>query len=363
MEAEKTRAGASEEVYLRGPAAGSVSALDTTVAVVIPAFDAAEQIRSSLPAVLDSVPLVVDAGSGDQTAAVAESLGARVLRMPERAGPAEARNVGAAAVEADVVLFVDADCVAAEGVVERVRRAFADDPELVTLTGSYDDDPADRGFFSLYMNLRHHHTHQGARREGSTFWAGCGAVRLDVFRRVGGFDADRYPRPMIEDIELGMRMKAHGKTRLDPRLQVKHLKRWTLSGVVTTDIWCRAVPWTELIAEGGGIPDDLNTRLSQRCAAALSPLVLLSVVMLPVLVVWRPSWAIVPLAIVAMGWMLSARLAHFFWRRRGPWFGVAGWLFHQVHLLYSAATFALVTLRLKLFGGRADPAQRRAAKL
>ena len=322
----------------------------------MPAFDAAEFLRRTVPAMLDAAKcadaLIVDAGSRDETAAVAESFGVRVLRLPERAGPAEARNAGAAAVDTDVVLFLDADCVAAGDVVDRVRRAFSEDANLVTLTGSYDDSPADQGFFSLYMNLRHHHTHQCARREGATFWAGCGAVRLEAFQRIGGFDAKLYPRPMIEDIELGARMKPHGHTRLDPHLQVKHLKRWTLKGVVTTDIFCRAVPWTRLILDRQGLPDDLNTRLSQRCAAALAPLVLLSVVLLPVLAVLSPVWTLVPLAVLATGWMLSAGLAHFFCRSRGLWFGVTGWLFHQVHLFYSAVTFALVSLRHRASRGR-----------
>jgi len=356
----------SRQVYLLGSGADSLSGVDITVGVVVPAFEAAELLRSSIPALLgggeaDDV-VVVDAGSGDQTAAVAESFGVRVLRMPERVGPAAARNAGARELKTTVALFVDADCVVASDVVERVRRAFREDPDLATLTGSYDDSPEHQGFFSLYMNLRHHHTHQLARREDATFWAGCGAVRLELFRRVGGFDDARYPRPMIEDIELGLRIKEHGAARLDPHLQVKHLKRWTLAGVVRTDIFCRAVPWTELIVERGALADDLNTRVAQRCAAGLAPLVLLSVASLVPVAVWSPGWLPLPLALIAVGWWLSGSLAGFFWRRRGGWFGVAAWLFHQVHLFYSAATFALVAAARRLSPAGATT-QRRAAKL
>jgi len=45
---------------------------------------------------------------------------------------------------------------------------------------------------------------------------------------VGGFDERRFG---IEDVELGYRMTARGfRIVLDPGLQVKHLKRWTLGG-------------------------------------------------------------------------------------------------------------------------------------
>lgn len=329
---------------------------DVSVAVVMPAYEAAHLLSRTLPAAIAAARgadvIVVDPGSSDDTAAVAEKLGARVHRLGRRAGPAEARNAGVELTDADVVLFVDSDCEAAADVVDITRRAFAGAPDLASLTGSYDDRPADEGFFSLYMNLRHHFTHQRARREPATFWAGCGAVRRETFARVGGFDAERFPRPMIEDIELGSRLGEHGRTVLDPDLQVKHLKAWSCVDVIRTDIFSRAVPWTRLILEGAGLPDDLNLRLSQRIAAALAPLALLSLVALPVLAVVAPVWCAVPAVILLASFVLSGDLLAFFARARNPAFAVLAVLFHQVHLTYSAVTFALVTFAHKLGIGR-----------
>jgi len=324
---------------------GAGSAQRPSVAVVVPAWDAADHLRRSLPATLRAAGgagvLVVDAGSTDATSGVASALGARVLRLPRREGPALARNVGAQAVTAEVVLFLDADCVPHADVVERVRRAFQADPELVSLTGSYDPAPPAGNFFSQYMNLRHHHVHQGARREGATFWAGCGAVRRRVFLEVGGFDAVRYPRPQIEDIELGLRLRGRGRMRLDPDLQVTHLKRWTLRSVVETDVRARAIPWTRLVLETGRLPDDLNLRRSQRWAAALAPFALLGALGAPVAALaGRPLLAAASLCALLASLLVCADLVGCFWRRRGPGFALGGWLFHQVHLCYGAATFA-----------------------
>ena len=244
------------------------------VVVVVPAYNAEAHLREVLSAAQragpDGAVVAVDAGSTDATARIAEELGARVIRLPKRAGPAEARNAGAREASAEVILFIDSDCVAHPDVVERVRSAFAEDPELVSLTGSYDAFPREPGFFSQYMNLRHHFTHQVAQREPATFWAGCGAVRRDAFLRLGGFDAERYPSPQIEDIELGMRLARLGKTRLDPQLNVTHLKRWTGRSVVATDVRRRAVPWARLILESGEVPNDLNLRSSQLRHCGLS---------------------------------------------------------------------------------------------
>jgi len=316
------------------------------IAVVIPAYNAAHQLRKSLPQTRHCFPnvpvLVVDAGSTDETEAVARSLGARVLSLSARAGPAQARNAGARAVEAETILFLDADCVPHPDVPERVRAAFRTHPDLVALTGSYDAEPAETGFFSLYMNLRHHFTHQRARTEPATFWAGCGAVRREAFLRAGGFDAERYPRPQIEDIELGTRLRRFGRLRLDPELQVTHLKRWSLRSVVETDIWSRAIPWARLILETGELENDLNLRRSQRVAAALAPLVLLA---LPAgtWAAWTGRWSLLATcaAIIGVSLLLNGDMTRFFARARGPRFAAAAWLFHQIHLVYSAAAFVL----------------------
>ncbi|MCA9320966.1 MAG: glycosyltransferase family 2 protein [Planctomycetes bacterium] len=326
------------------------------LAIVVPAWNAARQLEQTLPAMIKAAGgsrvLVVDAGSTDDTSEVAERFGADVLRLPERQGPAGARNAGTAICDQEVVLFIDADCLPQDDVAGRVREAFAATPDLVSVTGSYDEEPHDRGFFSLYMNLRHHHVHQGARREKATFWAGCGAVRRSAFEAAGGFDARRYPRPMIEDIELGTRLAPLGRMQLDPELQVKHLKRWTLGSVVRTDIVCRAIPWTRVIMEQGQAPDDLNLKLSQRVLAALAPFALLGLAASPALAVLSWVWALLSLVPLALAMALGSDLLGFFRRREGSWFALRAFLFHLVHLVYSAVTYVLVALAWKL--GRRD---------
>lgn len=324
-----------------------VGSQEPTIAIVMPAYNAEAHLPRVLPAAFaaaaaagDCPVLVVDPGSSDRTADLAEELGARVLRLDHRAGPAEARNAGVAEIDADVVLFVDSDCEAHADVVERVRTAFAADPNLVSLIGSYDDAPPDPGFFSGYMNLRHHFTHQHAAREGASFWAGCGAVRREAFLAAGGFDAERFPRPEIEDIELGTRLSEKGRTALDPDCHVKHLKRWTMWGVVSTDIFQRALPWSRLIVERGEMPNDLNVRLSQRVAAALAPFVLLSLVVLPWAALTGVWWVAAGAAgVLAVSLGLHAPMIQCFARTRGPLFAILAWAFHQIHLLYSALTF------------------------
>lgn len=74
--------------------------------------------------------IVVDDGSTDDTAAIAEENGARVIRHPRNRGPAAARNTVARAASAPVVLYLDDDCQAVPDWAERHLRLY-DDPRVV----------------------------------------------------------------------------------------------------------------------------------------------------------------------------------------------------------------------------------------
>jgi len=206
--------------------------------------------------------------------------------------------------------------------------------------GSYDAAPEAPGLVSQYRNLLHHFVHQSARRDASTFWAGCGAIRRDVFLAHGGFDT-RYHRPSIEDIELGYRLRASGaRIQLAPEIQVTHLKRWTFWGMVVGDVRDRALPWTELIVRSGRLPNDLNldrrSRLSALCVATLAGLLALGGR-------WRPAWGATPLPLLAL-LACNYRLYRFLLRERGASFLVRALPLHWLYYAYSAISFAAASL-------------------
>ena len=93
-----------------------------------------------------------------------------------------------------------------------------------------------------------------AGERATTFWSGCGAVRRSLFLDMGGFD-ESYARPCIEDIELGARLTRSGHAIvLRKSMQVTHLKKWTFWSMLKSDIWDRAVPWTNLVLREGKLP-------------------------------------------------------------------------------------------------------------
>lgn len=256
----------------------SPSADAPQISVIIPAYNASRYLRACLDRLSKSTIayecIVIDDGSTDDTPQVARFFGATLLSSGKRSGPAHARNIGAHHAKAPILFFIDADVCVRPGTLQRILDDFQEEPQADAIIGSYDDSPESKDFLSQYRNLMHCYTHQKGRRQASTFWSGCGAIRRTVFLDNSGFD-EGYNRPAIEDIELGYRLKHQGRQIiLDPGLQVKHLKEWSFLGLVRTDIFDRGIPWTELILRDRNLPNDLNLQLSQRVSVALVYLLL-----------------------------------------------------------------------------------------
>jgi glycosyltransferase involved in cell wall biosynthesis len=323
------------------------------VSLVIPVRDGGPNLRRCLEAIRACDPppwevIVVDDGSTDDSARVTLAWGAQMLSTPKPgSGPALARNIGVDAARGEIVLFVDADVALHADAVGRVSHNFDADPGLAACFGSYDDSPASANFLSQYKNLLHHYVHQSARADAATFWAGCGAIRREVFLAAGGFSA-HYRRPAIEDIELGYRLKAAGcKLHLDKTLQCQHLKRWTWRSLLRSDIFDRGVPWTRLILEGGGLIDDLNLKTRNRISVMAVYCMLAALVLGQV---WPVAWSVAAMC-AAMLLMLNLSLYRFFAARRGWLFALRAIPMHWMYYWYNGLAF-VIGLGGWLAGGR-----------
>lgn len=315
---------------------------DFTITVIMPAYNSGAYIHKSLSPLLEMKCrgeileiIVVDDGSTDGTPDVAVSLGALVISTGGRRGPAAARNLGAQHAGADILWFVDSDVVMRSDAAQHVRRALAH-LDVAAVFGSYDERPEARNFFSLYKNLLHHHHHQNARGEVSTFWAGCGAVWRQRFLAESGFDANRYPRPSIEDIEFGCRVCASGgRIRAVPELQGTHLKTWTLRSVVRTDFRDRAIPWSRLLLSQGGVVDELNVSVAERIRALIA---CLSAIVFGISLTGLTPWWLLSMLLLT-AFTANLELFALFRRGNGIWFALGALLFHQFYYLYSTAAF------------------------
>ncbi len=266
-----------------------------------------------------------------------------VVTAPARCGPAAARNAGVARTGGEIVVFVDSDVAVHSDALRRLREALERDAGLDAVFGSYDEHPAAAATVSRFRNLLHHHVHTTAPGPATTFWAGLGAIRREAFDAVGGFDAHRYPRPSIEDIEFGMRLHAAGRRiALDPRARGTHLKHWTLPSMLRADLGARGAPWVALRLERGGDgATALNLSWRHRLAAGAALLAAASAL--------TGRGRVSAVALVAMI-APNARFYALLARLGGPRLALAGVPLSLVHHLTAAASVPagiLLWLRLR----------------
>jgi GT2 family glycosyltransferase len=181
------------------------------VSIVIAAHDAERTLPLALRACRDQdlegalEVIVVDDGSRDRTATVAESAGARVVRQ-ENAGPAAARNRGWREAAAPIVLFTDADCVPRRDWARRLSRAI--DDRFAVAGGSYGiANPGHPLAEIVHAEILWRH----ARLPESVEFAGSYnlGARRSALERVGGFD-ESFPVPSAEDNDLSYRLRDAG---------------------------------------------------------------------------------------------------------------------------------------------------------
>ena len=125
-------------------------------------------------------------------------------------------------------------------------------------------------------------------------------------------------------------------------VQATHLKRWTLRGVVRTDIFRRGVPWMLLMQRWRVVETDLNVSKAQRTCVAVTGLGLIGAV---AALRWPPALALLPMSLAAIV-ALNLDFYRFLARRRGPAFAVAS---TAMHLLYYCCCGASVVIALAIW--------------
>jgi lipopolysaccharide/colanic/teichoic acid biosynthesis glycosyltransferase/glycosyltransferase involved in cell wall biosynthesis len=182
------------------------------ISVIIPARDAAGTIEDCLSGVLsqrgldlDYEIIVVDDGSMDNTADIAESLGVKVIRQ-NNAGPSAARNAGARTARGDILAFTDADCSPSPEWLFHLTQPFQD-PEVVGTKGTYrtQQKKAVPSFVQQEYGFKYVRM---ARQDKIDFIdTYSAAYRRDIFWENNGFDEVVHS---VEDQEFSFRLARKG---------------------------------------------------------------------------------------------------------------------------------------------------------
>jgi rSAM/selenodomain-associated transferase 2 len=199
------------------------------LSIVIPVLDEAAGITATLQALAPlrargHEVIVVDGGSRDGTPALAAPLADTVLASAR--GRARQMNAGAAVAQGEVLLFLHADTTLppqADAAVARALAASGAD------WGRFDVRISGRSalfpVIAAFMNTR-------SRLSGIATGDQALFVRTALFRQLGGF----AELPLMEDIELTRRLRAHGRPACLAERVLTSGRRWETRGVWRT-IW------------------------------------------------------------------------------------------------------------------------------
>lgn len=187
------------------------------ISVVIPTFNAEATLGPTLaalvPAVVDGVvqeAVVVDGGSTDETVAIAEAAGTRLI-MAKR-GRGSQLHAGAAAARGDWLLFLHADTVLEHGwaeeamsFMERVetgRRA----PAAAAFSFTLDDDGIMPRLLEWLVGMR-------CLLFGLPYGDQGLLISRKLYDELGGF----RPMPLMEDVDLVRRLRRNQLAMLKSR--------------------------------------------------------------------------------------------------------------------------------------------------
>jgi GT2 family glycosyltransferase len=254
--------------------------------------------------------IIVDDHSSDGSDVIARMRCDTFIRLEKNSGPSAARNEGAKSANSDLLFLLDADVLVEPDTLERVLAVFEKNPGVSASFCSYQHDTIPQNFISQYKNLQHHYTHQISGREAATFCGGFGAIRTDVFNEMDGFDVEQLA---MEDVELGYRLHKEGhRILLTPEIQLTHCKQYSLSKLVVSDVFYRAIPWTKIMLQRRIFRSDLNMHSNNM----LSLFVVLLMILTPIFPL--PLLA-TEVALLTLFVVLNREFLNFLFRSRG-WF-------------------------------------------
>lgn len=316
------------------------------ISIIIPVYNGGRTIGRCLESVFESDNthfecIVVDDASTDNTLEIVEKYDVSLIKLNKKQGAAHARNIGADNAQGDILFFIDADVTLYPDCIDKVLENFKANPDISALFGSYDQYPDGSNLYSQYKNLFHRYIHQTSKRDATTFWTACGAVYKHAFIKVGKFDQECR---MMEDIELGYRLKLHEyKILLVKDLIVKHLKYYTFTSLIKSDFLDRAIPWTVLLLKNNHVKSDLNIKASHKISALV---VLFLAIVLLISVVSIEFVFSVPLLLLLF-FLLNYDFYHYFYKLKGVVFTLKIVPLHILYYCYSSLGYIIGMLKYR----------------
>ncbi len=232
------------------------------ISVIIPNRNGAGTIGDCLKAVLASEydnfnVTVIDDCSDDGSVEIISRYPCALIRLKVHAGVSYARNMGARAVDGDILFFTDSDCLLTKNALAIARSSLTKLGENFIVGGTYTKKPFDPGFFSMFQSVFINYS-ETKKADNPAYVAGHAmAIYSRTFRAGGGFNEDVYP--ILEDVDFSAMMMAKGyKLVIDPAIVVRHIFNFSLIGSMR-NAYRKARYWARYCVTHGDLFTDSGT--------------------------------------------------------------------------------------------------------
>jgi len=195
------------------------------ISVIVPAFNAASTIKDCINSLKeqdfkDYEIIVVDDDSEDNTYDLVKNL-CKVVKNHKKKGAGSARNNGVRIAKADILVFIDSDCIAPRDWLKKIYNVFKE-KDVKIVAGVYNKPfKNDVTKFNYYEQK---YRQRKLNEYASTFSSNNVAIRRDIFLSYGGFP-EYIKGAGLEDTELSLNLSEKYNILLRKDIGVTHISK------------------------------------------------------------------------------------------------------------------------------------------
>ncbi len=292
------------------------------LSVLVPAYNGARTIEQCLRSIRQSAfreyeLVVIDDGSTDATARLAEPLADAVIRQKERLGLGESHQRGFSLARGAIIVNIDQDVLVRPETLGLISDYLARHTDVCAVCGMLAEEHPNKNFASQYKNLYMHYRFSRLPAEVTFLYGSIFALRREAVATLR-FDW-RFGVAFTDDTYMGQQLVSGGrKIAFLPSLEVVHLKRYTVASLLRNDfkipsVWARLFitfrGWRQLGRYHLGF---CHASLAQLVSVLSAPVIILLALLLREIILIGPLlvfWSI-----------LNGRFLFYLFKKKGFWF-------------------------------------------
>lgn len=160
--------------------------MKSLISIIIPCKNGEKYIEETILAIkkqnMNTEIIVIDDGSIDNTANIAEILGSKVIQHETSNGPVVAKNSGLRAANGDFIMFHDADDVMNDNVLSILYKELESNSDISAVMAKVKD------FFSLDLSEEEKQKTKIKSEPYYGLFTGAVLIRKTVFDKIGPFN-------------------------------------------------------------------------------------------------------------------------------------------------------------------------------